>query len=86
MRDVERAMNVITWFYTNSELISSVVGCLSSEDEDESSSEDSGDEIVLEAKDEKDKVYSEQITWRLNIHGLISLPWVYRNFNPNAWV
>ena len=55
-------MNVITWFYTNSELISSVVGCLSSEDEDESSSEDSGDEIVLEAKDEKDKVYSEQIT------------------------
>ena len=44
MRDVERAMKVITWFYVNSDLISKVIAEPDNNQESESSEEDSYDE------------------------------------------
>ena len=44
MRDVERAMKVITWFYVNSDLISKVIAEPDNNQESESSEEDSDDE------------------------------------------
>ena len=44
MRDVERAMKVITWFYVNSDLISKIIAEPDNSRESESSEEDSDDE------------------------------------------
>ena len=45
MRDVERAMKVIVWFYSNSELINQVIGDEDNvKDEDDDSSEESSEE------------------------------------------
>lgn len=52
MRDVERAMKVITWFYGNSELISKSI----TEAEITQSSESSGDKQASKTEDEMEKV------------------------------
>ena len=44
MRDVERAMKVITWFYVNSDLISKIIAEPDNNQESVSSEEDSDDE------------------------------------------
>ena len=41
LRDVERAMNVITWFYVNSELITEIVDRLKNTEDERCDSEDS---------------------------------------------
>ena len=54
MRDVERAMKVITWFYSNSELIIKIIG-----EEDEYGDEDSSSG---ESGEEEDDKFGEEIT------------------------
>ena len=52
MRDVERAMKVITWFYSNSELIARVV----EEDDngaEESSEDESGEDDDVDSDNEE---------------------------------
>ena len=52
MRDVERAMKVITWFFTNAELITRIVG-----EEDEIADGDSSED----EREENDNVQVEQV-------------------------
>lgn len=53
MRDVERAMKVITWLHSNSELIKSVIRCEDyEEDEDYEVDEDDEDDEVSRSSDE----------------------------------
>ena len=64
LRDVERAMKVILWFHSNSELISRVIDGQDSEeydDSDEESSEEESDRSYDEDEDDLPRV-------RLRVH------------------
>ena len=67
MRDVERAMKVITWFYSNSELIARVIK------EEENVSEESSAEESDEDEDSDYEVQDDQVIFISSIR-LISLP------------
>ena len=60
MRDVERAMKVITWFYSNSELIIKVIGDENEYEDDDSSFAESSEEEDYESGEEFEK--GEQVS------------------------
>ena len=53
LRDVERAMTVITWFFVNSELISSIVPPPGNYEDDEYSTDGSDEDADLEESEEE---------------------------------
>ncbi|XP_028416584.1 E3 ubiquitin-protein ligase rnf213-alpha-like [Dendronephthya gigantea] len=52
LRDVERAMKVITWFYSNSELIIKIIGDVDGNGDKNTSSEESSEEEDYQSKEE----------------------------------
>ena len=70
LRDVERAMKVITWFYSNSELILRVIKAKVNVTEDSSEEESDEDEIGNSSENESDEdSYDEvQVSSTSNFH------------------
>ena len=72
LRDVERAMKVITWFYSNSELILGVIKAKVSVTEESSEEESDEDEIGKSSENESDEdenSYDEvQVSSTSNFH------------------